>query len=162
MTNAASLYRCAGSLGIGRLLDLYERNFLLVQRLLPELNLPFDHAVSKSESDLPLHLIALERGRWTSSFRLTYEFESATGEARREPDMWVKVYRDAGVAESLFCARRPPWLAAEEGDPEAGRFVSEQWDRNIMLYKWLQYLLEHGHGFSLAARPRMVAATPSP
>ena len=76
------------------------------------------------------------------------------GDGRCEPDMWVKVYRDARLAESLYCAERPKWLAAEEGDPEAGRYLGAQWGRNLTLYKWLQYLLEQGHGFGMAARPR--------
>ena len=137
---------------ISVLMELYERNYLLLEQLVPELDLPFVQAVSTSKSDLPLHLIALERGRYTSAFRLTYEIDG-----RCEPDMWVKVYRDARLAESLYCAMRPRWLAATEGDPEVGRYLDEQWTRNLTLHKWLQYLLEQGHGFGMAARPRHAA-----
>ena len=60
----------------------------------------------------------------------------------------------ARVAEALHCGRRLPWLAADESDPEAGKFLHDQWARNHMLAKWLEYLLEHGNGFTLTARPR--------
>lgn len=134
---------------ISALMELYERNFLLLEQLVPELELPFNQAISTSETDPPLHLITIERSRYTSEFRLTYQIDG-----RCEPDMWIKVYRDARLAETLYCATRPRWLAEGEGDPEAGRYLGEQWSRNLTLHKWLQYLLEQGHGFGMAARPR--------
>jgi uncharacterized protein YqiB (DUF1249 family) len=138
---------------LAHLLDLYERNYRLIERLIPELELPFQEAVSRSESDLPLHLTVQERDRYTVTFKLTYEFIDTDG-TRRQPDIWVRVYRDAAVAEALECSHRPPWQAEEDGDPKAWRFLNEQWRRNLMLGKWLEYLLDHGHGFSLTARPR--------
>jgi uncharacterized protein YqiB (DUF1249 family) len=147
---------CGKPRRIAHLLDLYERNYKLLERLVPELELPFDRVVSRSATDLPLILIVVERAPYTSELRLTYEFNSPEGK-RLEPDMWVKVYRDARVAEALHCGKRLPWLATDEGDPEAGRFLHDQWARNHMLAKWLEYLLEHGHGFTVAARPRVVA-----
>lgn len=145
---------CGKPRRLAHLLDLYERNFQLVQRLVPELELPFDQAVSRSASDLPLHLNVLERDRYTVTFKLTYEFVSDDG-VRRQPDLVIRVYRDARVVEALRQPQRPHWLARDEGDPEAGRFLKDQWGRNLMLGKWLEYLLEHGHGYGLAARPRL-------
>jgi hypothetical protein len=134
---------------IAALLELYERNYLLLEQLVPELDLPYAQAVSTSSSDLPLHLIVLERDRYTCSFRLTYEIDG-----HHEPDMWVKVYQDARLAESLHCAARPRWLAEVDSDPQVAKYLGEQWARNLTMHKWLQYLLEHGHGFGLAGRPR--------
>jgi hypothetical protein len=138
---------------LAHLIDLYERNYLLLERLLPELELPFDHAVSHSASDLPLHLITVERSPYTVELRLTYEFRSAEG-LRLAPDFWIKVYRDARVAEALHCTQRPPWLAQEGGAPEAELYLNDQWSRNLMLARWLDYLLHHGHGFAHIERPR--------
>ena len=148
---------CGKPRRLAHLMDLYERNFRLIQRLVPELDLPFETAVSRSSSDFPLHLQCLERDRYTLTFRLTYEFVDETG-TRRQPDIRVRAYRDAGVAEALECSHRPPWQAQEEGDPKADAFLSDQWQRNLTLGKWLEYLLEHGHGFSLANRPRVAVA----
>ena len=145
---------CGKPRRLAHLLDLYERNYHLLQRLIPDLELPFDTAVSQSQSDLPLHLQVTDRDRYTVSFKLSYEFVDENG-VRRQPDLWVRVYRDAAVAEALQCSQRPPWDAAEEGDPKAGQFLNAQWRRNLMLGKWLEYLLEHGHGFSMADRPRL-------
>ncbi|MDP3856560.1 MAG: DUF1249 domain-containing protein [Stagnimonas sp.] len=142
---------------LAHLIDLYERNFQLLERLLPELELPFDHAVSRSDSDLPLHLIAVERSPYTVELRLTYEFREPEG-LRLAPDFWIKVYRDARVAEAQRCSQRPPWLAQEGGAPEVGAYLHDQWSRNLMLARWLEYLLHHGHGFAHIARPRHAAA----
>lgn len=139
---------------IGTLIDLFERNYRLIERLVPELDLPFVSAISRAEHDLPLHLIVLERGKFTASFRLSYQIEG-----RFEPDVWVKLYRDAQLAETLYCATRPPWLALDESDPEALRYLNAQWKRNVMLNKWLHYLLHHGHGFGMASRPRVLTGS---
>ena len=142
---------------LAQLLDLYDTNFRLVQRLIPELDFPFESAVSRSQSDFPLHLEVVERDRYTVSFKLTYEFVDEDG-VRRQPDLWIRVYRDAHVAEALKCSHRPLWEAEEGGDPKVGAFLLAQWRRNLMLSKWLEYLLEHGHGFSMAQRPRVAVA----
>ena len=147
---------CGKPRRIAHLVDLYERNYRLIERLIPELDLPFERAVSRSATDMPLHLIVVERAPYTAELRLTYEFDGPDGR-KLAPDLWIKVYRDARVAEALHCGARPPWLATDEGDPEAHRFLHDQWARNHMLAKWLEFLLEHGHGFSIASRPRLTA-----
>ena len=77
---------------------------------------------------------------------------------RRQPDLWVRLYRDASVAEALSCKERPPWRAEEEGE-EAHDFLSAQWRRNLLLGKWLEYLLDQGHGFDdVPVTPAAVAA----
>jgi uncharacterized protein YqiB (DUF1249 family) len=143
---------------IAALIELYERNFRLIECLAPELELPFDDATSYSSTDLPLRLTVLERGRYTAAFRLTYEFAEAGG-TRLDPDLKIRVYRDARLAEALTRPMRPAWLATDEGDPQALQYLDDQWARNLLLHKWLHYLLGHGHGFGLAARPRVAAAT---
>ena len=138
---------------LAHLIDLYERNFALLERLHPELDAPFEHAVSKSPTDLPLHLVVVERAPYTVEFRLTYEFRDE-GHLSLAPDFWIKVYRDARVAEALRFTGRPPWVAQEGDVGEARAYIGEQWRRNLMLCKWLEYLLHHGHGFTHVARPR--------
>lgn len=148
---------CGKPRSIAHLLELYERNFRLIQRLIPEPDAPYQQAISRSQSDCPLHLEIANRDRYTLTVRLTYEFTDEAG-IRRQPDLWIRLYRDAGVAEALECSHRPPWLAEGEGDPAAHAFLSAQWRRNLMLNKWLEYLLDHGHGFGMAERPRAVGA----
>lgn len=138
--------------GIGSLIELYERNFRLLQRLVPMLDVPLEKCVSRSQSDCPLHLEIAARDRYTLRLRLTYEFADEQG-VKRQPDLWLRVYRDAGVVEALECEQRPPW-PNEDGpdarlDVVAWPFLSAQWRRNLLLNKWLDYLLDHGHGFAV-------------
>lgn len=149
---------CGQPRRIAHLMDLYERNYRLLERLVPELNLPFERVVSRSATDLPLVLTVVERAPYTSELRLTYEFTDANGDRYLEPDMWIKVYRDARVAEALDSGLRPTWIARLIGDVAAREYLHDQWGRNHMLSKWLEYLLDHGHGFSIAARPRTAPA----
>ncbi|MEQ1437748.1 DUF1249 domain-containing protein [Fontimonas sp. SYSU GA230001] len=145
---------CGKPRRIAHLVELYEQNYRLLQRLVPELDAPYREAVSRSPSDCPLHLQIAERDRYTVTLRLSYEFTDEAG-VRRQPDLWVRLYRDAAVAEALECNERPPWLAIDEADPAAHQYLSAQWRRNLMLNKWLEYLLDHGHGFGMAERPRL-------
>lgn len=120
----------------------------MLLRLLPELDGQATNlrTVSHSEHDCPLHLEVVERDRYTQTVRLTYEFTDETG-VRRQPDLWVRLYRDASVAEALQCSQRPPWEAEDDADPAAHAFLSAQWRRNLLLNKWLDYLLDRGHAF---------------
>lgn len=123
----------------------------MLHRLLPQMDrLPL-RSVSRSDRDVPLHVEVKERDRYTLTLHLTYEFVDDKG-SRRQPDLWVRLYRDAGVAEALQCKERPPWRAEEEGE-QAHDFLSAQWRRNLMLEKWLHYLLEQGHGFDAVEEP---------
>jgi hypothetical protein len=156
ITSSDYICSCCGKpRRLAHLMEIYEHNFRLLQRLLPELNVPFENAISTSETDPPLHLTVLSRDRYTLTVKLTYEFIGEDG-ARHHPDLWIRVYRDAEMVEALDCSHRPPWLAEEGGDPEVGRFLNHQWGRNLMLGKWLDYLLERGHGFGMTQRPRVV------
>ena len=98
-------------------------------------------------------MMTVERAPYTVELRLTYEFRDGT-DIEFKPDCWIKVYRDARVAEAVLFDGRPPWLAQEGNTPEAFRYLNEQWKRNHLLFKWLEYLLHHGHGFAHVARPR--------
>lgn len=131
----------------------------MLLRLLPELDGQATHqrTVSRSEQDCPLHLEVVERDRYTQTVRLTYEFTDESG-VRRQPDLWVRLYRDASVAEALQCNQRPPWQAEDDADPAAHAFLSAQWRRNLLLNKWLDYLLERGHAFDPQPAQEVVPA----
>ncbi len=117
------------------LMNLWESNFQRMQRLLPELNLNVDSARSLSQSDSPLYLNILERNPYTLTLMLTYRLADQT----ETPRLRVRIYRDAEVAQAM------------DADPaEFGENLDRQWERNLLLNKWLDYCLEHGHGFALA------------
>lgn len=136
-------------------MSLYESNYRRLLRLIPEKRFAYDAAVSRSELDHDLHLQVLARDKYTLTLRLTYLFReglNADPADQANPDLVVRVYHDAGLAEAMDhrdYAPAPKGAYAER--------LADSWRRNVLLNKWLDFLLGRGHGFALAGRPRVLA-----
>ncbi len=128
------------------LMTLYESNFVRLGWLVRDIRSVAASAVSRVASDCDLHLMPLELSRYTSVFRLTYEFALA-GAPVRDPDLEVCVYHDARLAEarSFRGFQRHRRLACLESVLK--RELDQRWMRNMMLNKWLEYCAERGHRF---------------
>jgi uncharacterized protein len=128
------------------LMTLYESNFLRLGWLVRDLQGVRTGVVSRVSSDCDLYLSPLELSRYTSLFRLTYEF-SAAGAAQRDPDLEVCVYHDARLAEvrSFRGFQRHPQLSRLQSGLK--RELDQRWSRNMLLNKWLEYCVERGHRF---------------
>jgi uncharacterized protein YqiB (DUF1249 family) len=128
------------------LMTLYESNFVRLGWLVRDLRTITQQTVSHVGSDCDLYLTPLELCRYTSVFRLTYEFD-IEGERVRDPDLEVCVYHDARLAEvRSFCGfKRHPELARLE--VRLKRELDQRWSRNMLLNKWLEYCAERGHQF---------------
>jgi hypothetical protein len=138
------------------LMTLYESNFVRLRWLVRDLRSITDRVVSKTASDCDLYLTPMELSRYTSVFRLTYEFgdqtagDGAPGDAAariRDPDLEVCVYHDARLAEvrSFRGFQRHPQLSRLQSGLK--RELDQRWTRNMMLNKWLEYCAEQGHHF---------------
>src|SRR5699024_6355108 len=135
---------------------LYESNYLRFERLVPETDVPFAEAVSHGDGQA-LYLRVLERCRYTVTLHLTHWFGDGAN-ARPDPDLRLRIYRDARLVEAIYCDASSRY-AALAGVPHIdGRVLAAQWPRNLLLNKWLAYCLQQGHGFSGAHRPRMSRA----
>jgi uncharacterized protein len=128
------------------LMTLYESNFVRLRWLVRDLRAITTGAVSHVESDCDLYLTPLELSRYTSVFRLTYEFDREAA-CIRDPDLEVCVYHDARLAEvrSFRGFRRHPQLSQLQSGLK--RELDQRWARNMMLNKWLEYCAERGHHF---------------
>jgi uncharacterized protein len=128
------------------LMTLYESNFVRLGWLVADLRANTRSAVSRAQADCDLHLIPVDLSRYTSVFRLTYEFD-VDGDTVRDPDLEVCVYHDARLAEvrSFRGFQRHPHLARLQSGLK--RELDQRWARNMMLNKWLEYCAERGHRF---------------
>jgi uncharacterized protein YqiB (DUF1249 family) len=128
------------------LMTLYESNFVRLGWLVDDIRAVKSRRVSQVESDCDLYLTPLELSRYTSVFRLTYEFDCGA-ERVRDPDLEVCVYHDARLAEvrSFRGFQRHPQLAKVQS--RLKRELDQRWTRNMMLNKWLEYCAERGHRF---------------
>lgn len=131
------------------LMTLYESNYVRLHALAPSLQAIEGGLASIVTGDCPLHLRIEERSPYTTTFTLTYLFDTPAGRIA-DPDMQVRVYHDARLAEVLSCARwhRHEVLASIKSDLYCQ--LGERWLRNVMLNKWLDYCVERGHQFAAA------------
>ena len=126
------------------LMSVYESNFLRLLNLIPELQQLDGCYRSRVAGDCDLHLDILKRERYTLTLALTYYFESDSGRIA-DPDMLVRVYLDGRQAEAMS-------LGGDHRSAEFRRLcrphggeLGERWTRNVILNKWLEYLLDQGH-----------------
>jgi len=125
------------------LMDLYEINYRLLQRLAPALDEIPERAVSRVPGSPDLYLAIEERCRFTTMLHLTYYFTDADGERVADPDLQIRLYHDARQAEAVACRPHP---ASGPRSP-----LSCKWDSNLFLEKWLHYALGLGHRFDRAS-----------
>jgi uncharacterized protein YqiB (DUF1249 family) len=133
----------------GGLMALYESNFIKLAHLLGELRTGDINAVSHAPGDLPLHFTqeAQDANRYTVDLRLTYLFQHA-GPPVADPDLRVRLYLDARMAEVRGWARHHRHGVLVHLREQYGRELDRRWSRNMMLSKWLDYLLDRGHTFA--------------
>ncbi len=129
------------------LMTLYESNYIRLGWLAGDLRgLAGEHR-SRIATDVELKLTVLERGPYTTMLQLTYAFG---GEPERPdaPDLAVRVYHDARVAEAHAVGGAPARAAVRL--PVDGGDLGSRWARNVMLNKWLEYCVDRGHRFGPA------------
>lgn len=139
------------------LMTLYESNYIRLRALVGDVRRLAGRTVSSVPGDLDLHLEAHEHSPYTSILRLTHFFADG-GATVAEPDLEVRVYHDARLAEASRCSRqmRHPGLAGlQDGLPAT---LGDRWRRNMLLNKWLEYCAERGH--RLHATAGVAAARP--
>ena len=132
------------------LMDLYERNYINMRRLTPTMPPVAATRISQVSGGLDLHLHMVERSRYTSELRLTYQFVQGEGATIAEPNLRIRVYHDARLAEVM--AARPRHYAALTADRRSGTGLDsgglrDRWRVNRFLFKWLTYCLRQGHRF---------------
>jgi len=135
------------------LMTLYESNYIRLGWILSAPEAVDGHLISTAPGDVDLHLQVLERCRFTTTLQLSYLLEGSRGPLLM-PDMRVRVYHDARLAEASSCSgwRRACVIREQLGEQvrEIGalrRELGERWARNMLLNKWLEYCAERGHRF---------------
>ena len=126
------------------LMAVYESNYLRLLHVIPELERLDGCFRSRIAGDCELHVEILERCRYTVTLSLTYYFESDEGRVA-DPDMTVRAYLDGQLAEAMslngnHCHARLRRLAKMHRVE-----LDARWRRNVVLNKWLEYLIDQGH-----------------
>ena len=129
--------------GYDSLMDLYENNFIRFKKLVPRLLQIESESVSHVPGCLDVHIVVLERSKFTTTLGMTYLF--ADGEAvLAEPDLRLRVYHDASLVEVVAGHLHH---GRQRLDHLPATALKLKWKLNRFLYKWLGYCLYLGHEF---------------
>ena len=126
------------------LMDLYESNYIRLRKLLPEPHNVEPALISKVAGHLDLYLNITEQSRFTTTLYLSYCFPTEHG-LKMEPNMKIKIYHDAGVAEAMAGHLHHGRLILDNLPADA---LKEKWLLNRFLNRWLGYCLRQGHSFA--------------
>lgn len=131
----------------GGLMALYESNYIRLMGLLGSTNIDANIAwSSNSADDEDLFLSVESSSRYTQVLRLTYQFDEPDGLVA-DPDLCIRVYLDARMTEVVSWAEHHRHHVLRDLHRRASRQVSQCWRRNMVLSKWLDFLLDKGHSF---------------
>ena len=125
------------------LMELYENNYIFLRRLVPQLDGHRDAQISSVDHGPDLHLEVIERCPYTTNLLLTHCF-SQHPDSESLPDLRVRIYHDARVAEVL----------PEPHQPHLS--LAARWASNRFLNRWLRYCLGEGHAFEDAPERAVV------
>jgi uncharacterized protein YqiB (DUF1249 family) len=126
------------------LMSLYESNFLRLQQLIPELVRLDGYYRSCVAGDCDLHVEIIERSRYTVTLSLSYFFYESERRIS-DPDMKVRAYLDGQLAEAMSLRGDHRHAALRRLSRIHGQQLDVKWRRNIVLNKWLEYLMDQGH-----------------
>jgi len=141
-----TLLRPKTSARFNSLMELYENNYMLIRLLAPGLRqFQSSSYVSRPDGLLPLELSDIVHNRYTTTFKLTYLFSSASRHDR-EPDLMIRLYHDARTCEVMSGL-----IPAARNEKRRTRDLSDGYRLNRFLHKWVSYCLRAGHGFELVS-----------
>ena len=123
---------------------VFEQNFRLLQRLLPELEQGGDRFVLNAAKGEALELLILERCRYTTMVELSQPF-AIDGEWLPDLSMQLRVYHDARVVEVAAyqgCHRIP---ARYQVESQGRHHKDDKRQINFLLHDLLLYCLRLGY-----------------
>lgn len=126
------------------LMSIYESNYLRLLRVIPELERLDGYYQSRVAGDCSLHLEIIERSRYTVTLSLSYFFFE-NGQRIADPDMKIRAYLDGHLAEAMSLDGHHRHVALRRLSREYRCELDQRWRRNIILNKWLEYLVDQGH-----------------
>jgi uncharacterized protein YqiB (DUF1249 family) len=131
-------------------MTLYESNYIKLGQLVGDMRFFEGAASSRSAVDFDLYLEMVSRDRYTTTLKMTYLFPECVGgvvSSVADPDLTVRIYHDAKLVDVVWEADQHRHCKLRELASVHTRALGERWRSNIMLNKWLDYLLEMQHVF---------------
>lgn len=130
------------------LMTLYESNFIKLHSLVGDLDSADNCWISRVKGDSDLHLQRTLAEAYTTTLRMTYWLRVPNGPAIKDPDLAIRIYHDAGQVEAVSCRTRHEHRRLRAIAASHAGELNRRWRINMMLNKWLDYLIDRGHGFA--------------
>lgn len=145
------------------LMALYGENHARLARLFDAAALAPGRYISSVGDGLDVQLDIIEQHAYTTELRLTYVLvDPVTGEP--DPSAFLRVYQDTRQLEATHCYVGRRWQDVLGMHPPARALIGHRLRMNTFLGKWLEYLVDRGHGMATlrrvdnAANERIIAA----
>lgn len=130
------------------LMEIYEHNYFQLRTLMQRLPATdWDNLVLTGDDGMSLHLTLLEESPYTTTWHLSYFFVEDNGERIADPDLEVRIYHDTRQAEALYCGNNQHCVFLRDYRAEVGTPLDRKWQINMLLHKWLGYII--GHHYSV-------------
>ena len=129
------------------LMTLYESNFIRLGWLVTDLRRLTGSMTSAVPGEPPLELTVVEQCRYTTTLGMSYLFGDGASRVR-EPELEVRVYHDARLAEARGIAADPAHPHLRRIAADLRRDHGRRWSCNMLLNKWLEYCAGSGHRFA--------------
>lgn len=131
--------------GLAGLITLYESNFLRLKLLWPDVATTTSQRLSSVYGDCDLQVRVVEKAPYTSTLSMSYLFSDGS-RTISEPDITIRVYFDAQIAEAMQVGSRYATQISDSfGFDPLDKSLDARWVRNAFLNKWLEYCYDRGH-----------------
>lgn len=126
------------------LMAIYESNYIRLANLINEDMPLLVDLVFRVEGLLDLHVEIIERTRFTTIVHMTYIMREGAV-LHVLPDIKIRIYHDARLAEVLSCGRRRGNVCIRYDRTREQYDLSRIWEMNRFLQKWLGYCFRQGY-----------------
>ena len=123
------------------LMTLYESNYIKLNHLFPNIKQYDDDRSIKSPFGNDIHLGISKKTKYTMIISMTYSFEESEI-IEYEPNLIIKVYFDSRSAEVISIGKLSKKSKLRDITYQNKNIINELWRRNIILNKWLDYIID--------------------
>ena len=123
------------------LMTLYESNYIKLNHLFPRIRQYDTERSIKSFSGNDIHLRINKKTKYTMIISMTYTFEESDI-IEYEPNLTIKIYFDSRPAEVINIGKLNKKSKLRDITYQNKNIISQLWRRNIVLNKWLDYIID--------------------
>ena len=123
------------------LMTLYESNYIKLNHLFPNIKQYDDDRSIKSPFGNDIQLGVNKKTKYTMIISMTYSFEGSEI-IEYEPNLTIKIYFDSRSAEVIGIGKLSKKNKLRDITYQNKNIINQLWRRNIILNKWLDYIID--------------------